>query len=61
MNHHLNKSITHLKRAAKAYTAAVAVFLTAIVTYNLDVPAWVLVAIVTIGAGVVVYATPNTK
>ncbi len=53
--------MNHLRRAAKAYAAAVAVFLTAVVTYNLDVSAWALVAVVTIGAGFAVYAVPNTE
>ena len=39
---------------------SVAVFLTAIVTYNVDVPAWALVALVTLGAGLAVYRIPNT-
>ncbi len=53
--------MNHFRRAAKAYTAAAAVFLTAIVTYNLDVPAWALVAVVVTVAGVAVYAMPNAE
>ena len=51
----------HLRRAAKAYAAAAAAFLAAIVTYNLDVPAYVLVGVVTIGAGLAAYAVTNTE
>ena len=50
----------HVRRAAKAYAAAVVAFLAAIVTYNLDVPSVVLVAVVTVGAGLAAYIVPNT-
>lgn len=51
----------HIRRAAKAYAAAAAVFLTAIVTYNVPIEPWILVMIVTVGAGFAVYALPEAK
>jgi hypothetical protein len=53
--------MTHLRRAAKAYAAASVAFLAAIVTYNLDVPAFVLVAVITVGAGLAAYVVPNAE
>ncbi len=53
--------MTLLKQAAKDYAAASAMFLGAIVTYNLDVQPWILVIIVTIGAGIAVYTIPNAE
>lgn len=49
----------YVRYAAKAYAAMLAAFLGAIAAYNLEVPPAVLVAIVTIGAGLAVFYTPN--
>ncbi len=51
--------MTHIRRAAKAYAAGSAAFLAAIVTYQFDVPAYVLVGIVTVGAALAAYVVPN--
>jgi len=53
--------MNHVRQAAKAYAAAAAAFLASVVTYNLDVPGFVLVAIVTIGAGLAAYAVSNAE
>lgn len=49
----------YVRYAAKAYAAMLAAFLGAIAAYNLEVPPAVLVAIVTIGAGLAVFYTPS--
>ena len=49
----------HIAYVAKGLMAAGAAFLTAIVTYNLDVSPVILVAVVTVLAFVAVYAIPN--
>ena len=51
----------HLRRAAKAYAAAAAAFLAAAITYQLDVPGWALVAVITVGAGLAAYVIPNSE
>ncbi len=53
--------MTHVRQADKAYAAGSAAFLIAIVTYNLDGYAWVLIAVVTIGAGLASYIFPNPE
>ena len=51
----------HLRRAAKAYAAGAAAFLAAVVTYQLDVPGWALVAVITVGAALAAYVVPNRE
>jgi len=53
--------VNHVRQAAKAYAAAAAAFLAAIVTYNFDVPGYILVAVVTLGAGLAAYAVSNAE
>ena len=50
----------HVRRAAKAYAAAAAAFIAGTVTYNLDVHAGILLAVVVVGAGLAAYIMPNT-
>ncbi len=51
--------MNYLPKIAKALVAAGAAFLTAVVTYKWNVHPAVLVAVVTIMAGVGVWAIPN--
>lgn len=49
----------YISYVAKAITAAVAGFLAAAATYNLDVEPWIMVLASTIVAGLAVFLVPN--